>query len=141
MNSIASGTRKLSFSQRQSIYQRQCQELQGPKYIEVIPLLKVCQIIKKEELQFHCQIISCVNQITDLISVKHKQFAKLIAIVHQPEKSHWKGKFSLVGIFIGDDLSNGLSLESELDLYKTYWISYRGSLPDNVLNALKCIRL
>ena len=65
---------------------------------------------------------------------------KLIAIVHQPEKGHWKEKFSLFADFVRDDLPNTLSLDSELDLWKTYWISYRKSLPDNVPNTLKSIK-
>ena len=36
--------------------------------------------------------------------------AKLIAIVQQPEKGHWKEKFSLFANFIWDDLPNALSL-------------------------------
>ena len=65
--------------------------------------------------------------------------AKLIAIVQQPEKGHWKEKFLLFANFIRDDLPNALSLDSELDLWETYWISYKGSLPDNVSNTLKSI--
>ena len=67
--------------------------------------------------------------------------AKLIAIVYQPGKGHWNEKFSLFANFIRDDMPNALSLDSELDLWETYWISYRGSLPDNVLNTLKSIKL
>ena len=66
--------------------------------------------------------------------------AKLIAIVHQPEKGYWKLKCSLFANFIRDDLPNALSLDSELDLWELYWISYRGSLPDNVPNTLKSIK-
>ena len=66
--------------------------------------------------------------------------AKLIAIVQQPEKGHWKEKFSLFANFIRDDLPNALSLDSEPDLWETYWISYKGSLPDNVSNTLKSIK-
>ena len=65
--------------------------------------------------------------------------AKLIAIAHQPEKGHWKEIFSLFAYFIRDNLPNALSLDSEIDLYETYWISYRGSLPDNAPNTLKSI--
>ena len=39
-----------------------------------------------------------------------------------------------------DDLPNVLSLESELDFWERYWISYRRSLPDNVPNTLKSIK-
>ena len=66
--------------------------------------------------------------------------AKLIAIVQQPEKGHWEDKFSLFANFIRDDLPNALSLDSELDLWKTYWISCKESLPDNVPNTLKSIK-
>ena len=66
--------------------------------------------------------------------------AKLIAIAQQPEKGHWKEKFSLFANFIRDDLSNALLLDSELDLRETYWISYWGSVPDNVPNTLKSIK-
>ena len=66
--------------------------------------------------------------------------AKLIAIVQQPEKGHWKEKFSLFANFIRDDLPNALSLDSEFDLWETHWISYRGYLPDNVPNTLKRIK-
>ena len=66
--------------------------------------------------------------------------AKLIAIVQQPEKSHWKEKFSLFANFVRDDLPNALSLDSELDVLETYWISYKGSLLDNVSNTLKSIK-
>ena len=55
-------------------------------------------------------------------------------------KVPWKETFSLFANFIRDDLSNALSLDSELDLWKTYWITYRGSLPDNVPNTLKSIK-
>ena len=65
---------------------------------------------------------------------------KLIAIVQQPEKSHRKEKFSIFPNFISDDLPNALSLDSELDLQETYWISYKRSLPDNVSNTLKSIK-
>ena len=83
-----------------------------------------------------------------MIAVKQKQFfndflivpAKLIAIVQQPEKGHWKEKFSLLANFFRDDLPNALSLDSELDLWETYYISYKGSLPDNVSNTLKSIK-
>ena len=66
--------------------------------------------------------------------------AKLIVIDQQPEKGHWKENFSLYASFIRDDLPNAFSLDSELHLWETYWISYKGSLPDNVTNALKCIK-
>ena len=66
--------------------------------------------------------------------------AKLIAIVQQPDKGHWKENFSLCANFVRDDLPNALSLDSELDLWETYWISYKGSLPDNVSNTLKSIK-
>ena len=64
---------------------------------------------------------------------------KLIAIVHEPQKGHWKKKIIFAN-FIRDDLPNALSLDSELDLWEKYWISYRGSLPDNVPNTLKSIK-
>ena len=51
--------------------------------------------------------------------------AKLTAIVQQPGKGHWKEKFSLFANFITDDLPNALSLDSELELWETYWISYK----------------
>ena len=66
--------------------------------------------------------------------------AKLIAIVQQPEKGHSKKKISLFANFVRDDLPNALSLDSELDLWETYWISYKGSLPDNVSNTLNNIK-
>ena len=83
-----------------------------------------------------------------MIAVKQKQFfngfvivpAKLIATVQQPEKGHWKEKFSLLANFIRDNLPNALSLDSELDLWETNWISYKGSVPDNVSNTLKSIK-
>ena len=65
--------------------------------------------------------------------------AKLIAIVHQPEKGHWTEKCSLFKNCIRNDVPNAFSLESELNLWETCWISYRGSLPDNVPNTLKSI--
>ena len=43
---------------------------------------------------------------------------KLIAIVQQPEKAHWKEIFSLFANFFRDDLRNALLLDSELDLWK-----------------------
>ena len=66
--------------------------------------------------------------------------AKLIAIVHQPEKGHWKEKLSLFANLIRDNLPNALPLDSEIDSWEKYWISYRGSLPDNVSNTLKSIK-
>ena len=52
----------------------------------------------------------------------------------------WKEKFSLFDNFIRDYLLNGLSLDSELDLWETYCITYKRSLPDNVPNTLKSIK-
>ena len=49
-------------------------------------------------------------------------------------------KIFIISNFIRDDLQNALSLDSELDLWETYWISYKGSLPDNVSNTLKSIK-
>ena len=47
--------------------------------------------------------------------------AKVMAIVHQPEKFHWKVFFiCLSAIFIRDYLPNALSLDSEFDLSKTH---------------------
>ena len=66
--------------------------------------------------------------------------AKLITIVQQPEKGHRKEKFSLFANFVRDDLLNALSPDSELDLWETYWISYKGSLLDNASNTLKSIK-
>ena len=66
--------------------------------------------------------------------------AKLIAIVQQPEKGHWKEKFPLFANFIRDDLPNALSLHSKLDLWEKNWISYKKSLPDNISNTLKSIK-
>ena len=66
--------------------------------------------------------------------------AKLIAIVQQPEKGHWKEKFSLFANFIWDDLPNALSLDNELDLWEASWISYKGSRSDNISNTLKSIK-
>ena len=63
--------------------------------------------------------------------------AKLVAIFHQPKKGHWKKKISFFANFIRDDLRNALSLDSEPDLWETYWISYRESVPDNVPNTFK----
>ena len=60
--------------------------------------------------------------------------------VQQSAKSHGKETFSLFSNFISDDLPNGLSLDSELDLQETYWISYKRSLPDNVSKTLKSIK-
>ena len=68
--------------------------------------------------------------------------SKLTAIVQQPKKGHWKEKFSLFANSIRDDLSNALSpdSDSELDLWETYWINYKGSVPDNVPNTVKSIK-
>ena len=66
--------------------------------------------------------------------------AKVTAIVQQPVKICWKEKFSLFDNFIRDYLLNGLSLDSELDLWETYCITYKRSLPDNVPNTLKSIK-
>ena len=66
--------------------------------------------------------------------------AKLIGVAHQAEKGHGKEKFSFFANFIRDDLPNALSVDSELYLWETYWVSYRGSLPNNVPNTLKCIK-
>ena len=66
--------------------------------------------------------------------------AKLIAIVHQPDKGHWKERFSLFANFIRDDLPNALSIDSEVNLRETYWISYRWSLPGNAPNTFKSIK-
>ena len=49
-------------------------------------------------------------------------------------------KIFIISNFIRDDLQNALSLDSELELWETYWISYKGSLPDNVSNTLKSIK-
>ena len=45
--------------------------------------------------------------------------ATLIAIVHQPDKGHWKNFFSLFANFIRDDLPNALSRDSEHDPWET----------------------
>ena len=57
---------------------------------------------------------------------------KLITIVQQPEKGHQKEQFSLFANFVRDDLPT---------YWETYWISYKGTLPDNVQNTLKSINL
>ena len=51
--------------------------------------------------------------------------AKLIAILQQPEKGHWKEKFSLFANFIRDDLPNALSLDSELTYGKHTGLAIR----------------
>ena len=37
-------------------------------------------------------------------------------------------------------MQNALSLDNELSLWETYWISYKESLPDNAPNTLKSIK-
>ena len=61
---------------------------------------------------------------------------KLVAIVKQPEKGHWKEKFSLFENFISDDLPNALSIDNELELWETYWISYNRSVSNYVPSTL-----
>ena len=61
---------------------------------------------------------------------------KLIVIVYQPEKGQWEKKSHICKFYYGLS-AKCISLDSELDLWETYWISYRGSLPDNLPNTLK----
>lgn len=84
MNFKPSGKRNFSLSQIKAIYQRQCQELQRPKYIEIAPLPEVCQIIIINDLHFHYWNILIVNQITDLMAAK--ETAVFNGFVIKPEK-------------------------------------------------------
>ena len=107
----------------------------------------MCQIIIKEKLHSLLDHLMCELDYRFDSSKAEAIFsgfvivpAKLIAMVQQPAKGHWKETFSLFANFIMDDLPNTLSLYSELDLWETCCISYKESLPDNISNTLKSIK-
>ena len=118
MNSIAGGTRKLSLSQRietmsrvAGIQIRRSNTIAASvsdcyKRTITIPLLDhpMC------ELDYRSDNSKTEAIFNGFVIVP----AKLIAIVHQSEKGHWKEKFSLFANVIRDDLPNALSLDSEL---------------------------
>ena len=118
MNSIAGGTRTLSLSQRietmsrvAGIQIRRSNTIAASvsdcyKRTITIPLLDhpMC------ELDYRFDNSKTEAIFNGFVIVP----AKLIAIVHQSEKGHWKEKFSLFANVIRDDLPNALSLDSEL---------------------------
>ena len=97
MNFITSGARKLSLSQSNTPAESVSDYY---KRTITIPLLDhlICELdyrfgSSKTEVIFNGFVIVSAN---------------LIAIVHQPEKGHWKEKFLLFANFIRDDLPNAL---------------------------------
>ena len=49
----------------------------------------------------------------------------------------WKEEFKS---FYYDDLPNHLVLDAELSLWHTYWESYTGPCPSNIIATLKCVK-
>ena len=52
----------------------------------------------------------------------------------------WKQSFKKFSDFYEDvDLPNPLALGAELELWQTYWVAYKGSIPSSVASTLKAV--
>ena len=52
----------------------------------------------------------------------------------------WRQSFKKFSDFYEDvDLPNPLALVSELELWQTYWVVYKGSIPSSVASTLKAV--
>ena len=54
--------------------------------------------------------------------------------------ANWKEEFKSVASFYYDDLPNPLALDAELSLWHTYWESYTGTCPSNIITTLKSVK-
>ena len=52
----------------------------------------------------------------------------------------WKEELKFVASFYYDDLPNRLALDAELRLWHTYWESYTGPCPSNIIATLKSVK-
>ena len=53
--------------------------------------------------------------------------------------AEWKEEFKSVASFYYDDLPNPVALDAELSLWHTYWESYIGPCPSNIIATLKSV--
>ena len=54
--------------------------------------------------------------------------------------ANWKEEFKSVASFYYDDLPNPLALDAELSSWHTYWESYTGPCPSNIITTLKSVK-
>ena len=52
---------------------------------------------------------------------------------------NWKAKFNDFANIYHEDLPNPLALDAELQLWETYWITFKGTIPNSAALSLKVI--
>lgn len=63
----------------------------------------------------------------------------LTSVNHGIRKESWKQDFKSFSNFYVDDLPSPLNLDSELDLWEKYSVSFKGKVPDTISSTLKSI--
>ena len=63
--------------------------------------------------------------------------SKMVSLVHKIV--NWKEKFNIFADLFKDDFPCPKALETELDLWETYWLDSKDCLPDNISSTLKHI--
>ena len=79
--------------------------------------------------------VSSVNAIYGLSIIP----SKMIPLINKTGIISWKQTFRKFSNFYEDDLPNPLGLDGELELWQTYWVSFKGSCPNSVASTLKAI--
>ena len=66
--------------------------------------------------------------------------SKIIASVNKDSQQlNWQKKFLSFASFYKDDMPNYIAIPGELDLWKQYWVTFKGSVPNNVSETLKLL--
>ena len=97
-----------------------------------IPVLDHLNLHLKTRFDF-----SSINAIYGLSIVPSKMIS-MIGQAHTGNVS-WKESFKKFSDFYEDDLPNPLALDAELELWQTYWVAYKGSIPSSVASTLKAV--
>ena len=67
---------------------------------------------------------------------------KLVRVLgdgHGSKKYSWQEKFKGFCAFYHQDLPNFQSLDAEMNLWETFWLNYRGTLPHNAITTLQSL--
>ena len=60
-------------------------------------------------------------------------------LIKNSKNTTWREEFKSFSMFYEDDFPNFRLLDSEINLWEKYWLTYNGELPENISNTLKQI--
>ena len=102
----------------------------GRMHLQIIPLTILS--VPSQSHFWTTLIMNCSNDLIRLNIVAYQGLAiipsKTIASVNKdPQQLNWQKKFLSFASFYKDDMPNYIAIPGELDLWKQYWVTFKGS--------------